>query len=418
MSDAAAETGNGRWEELAIEAGRVFSPSAPIDKRSLFAGRDAQIRALIDAINQKGQHAIVYGERGVGKTSLANVLASFLGKQAGPIIAPRVNCDALDTYSKVWRKAFDRIELQRPATKIRLNAPLQQETFKATELVGDGDFGPDDVRRVLAFLGKTTMPIVIIDEFDRLTPERRRPFADTIKTLSDYAINATVVLVGVAENVDELIGEHESVERALVQVRMPRMSTEEIERIVDTGLKKLEMRIRPEALARITLLSQGLPHYTHLIALHAARAALEERTLEITDEILDRAIEKAIVGAQQSISTAWHQAVGSARKDSLFGDVLLACALAERDQQNTFAPQDVRGPIREITGRAYNVESFAPRLNAFCEPARGSILQRTGRARRYRYRFSNPLMQPFVIMQGFRSGKIKPSLLPRGRVAP
>ena len=52
--------------ELALNASRVFSPTAPIDERDLFAGRTDQIRKLIDAINQKGQHAIVFGERGVG----------------------------------------------------------------------------------------------------------------------------------------------------------------------------------------------------------------------------------------------------------------------------------------------------------------------------------------------------------------
>jgi Cdc6-like AAA superfamily ATPase len=402
-----------RWQDLAIQAGRVFSPSAPIDKRSLFAGRDVQIRAVIDAINQKGQHAIIYGERGVGKTSLANVLASFLGKQAAPILAPRVQCDALDTYPKVWQKVFDKIELTRPVTRFRLAGQVEQETFKATELLPDSDVSPDDVRKALTVLAKSALPIVIIDEFDRLPPDKRRPFADTVKTLSDHAVSATVVLVGVAENIDHLIEEHQSVERALVQVRMPRMSNDEIERIVNTGLANLGMTIQPDALHRITVLSQGLPHYTHLISLYAARESVDDRSLDITDERVGRAIEKAISGAQESTSNAWHQAIRSPRKDNLFADVLLACALAEKDQQGTFAAQDVRDPIREITGRPYGIASFAQHLNEFCESARGPMLQRTGTKRKYRYRFLNPLMQPFAIMQGFRTNKITKSLLTR-----
>jgi hypothetical protein len=93
--------------------------------------------------------------------------------------------------------------------------------------------------------------------------------------------------------------------------------------------------------------------------------------------------------------------------------VLLACALAEKDQQGTFAAQDVRDPIREITGRPYGIASFAQHLNEFCESARGPMLQRTGTKRKYRYRFLNPLMQPFAIMQGFRTNKITKSLLTR-----
>ena len=40
------------------------------------------------------------------------------------------------------------------------------------------------------------------------------------------------------------------------------------------------------------------------------------------------AIDKAINGAQESISNAWHEATRSPRKDNLFADVLLAGILA------------------------------------------------------------------------------------------
>jgi Cdc6-like AAA superfamily ATPase len=399
-----------RWQDLALQAGTVFSPSAPIDERSLFAGRDAQIRTVVDAINQKGQHAMVYGERGVGKTSLSNVLHSFLGQQKFPVLSPRVQCDALDTFEGVWRRVFETIELTRPVSRPRFTAGTEKESFRATELLVE-NAGPDDVRKALTILGQTALSIVIIDEFDRLSADKRRTFADTVKTLSDHAVPATVILVGVADSVDDLIHEHQSVERALVQVSMPRMSDGEIRQIVDTGLAKLGMTITRDALQRIVVLSQGLPHYTHLIGLYAARASLDGKSLEISDEIVGQAIEKAVGGAQQSISSAWHQAIRSPRKDNLFSDVLLACALAETDQQNAFAAQDVRAPVREITGKAYEIPSFVQHLNEFCDPKRGPLLHRTGTKRKYRYRFVNPLMQPFVIMQGFKSNKIPSGIL-------
>jgi Cdc6-like AAA superfamily ATPase len=400
-----------RWKDLAIQAGRVFSPSAPIDELSLFAGRDTQIRTVVDAINQKGQHAIIYGERGVGKTSLSNVLHGFLGQQAFPVVAPRVQCEAQDTFDKVWRRVFDKIELTREKKTMRMQSPVDRESYRASELLDHGDVAPDDVRRILSIISKAAVSIVIVDEFDRLSKDRRRPFADTVKTLSDHAVAATVILVGVADSVDELIHEHQSVERALVQVSMPRMSSDEIRQIVRTGLDKLGMTIKPDALQHIVVLSQGLPHYTHLIGLYSARAALDAKTLEITEEIVGQAIEKAVDGAQQSISSAWHQAIRSQRKDNLFADLLISCALAETDQQNTFAAQDVRVPMREITGKPYAITSFAQNLNDFCDDKRGPILQRTGSARKYRYRFVNPLMQPFAIMQGFKGQKITKSLL-------
>jgi hypothetical protein len=50
--------------------------------------------------------------------------------------------------------------------------------------------------------------IVIFDEFDRLRDQiARRTMADTIKALSDHDVRATVVIVGVADTVDDLVAE-------------------------------------------------------------------------------------------------------------------------------------------------------------------------------------------------------------------
>jgi Holliday junction resolvasome RuvABC ATP-dependent DNA helicase subunit len=79
-------------EDLALRVGSVFSPAAPIREKDVFAGRRDQLRMVIDAINQQGQHALIYGERGVGKTALANVVAAFLKSMGqSALIAPHIN---------------------------------------------------------------------------------------------------------------------------------------------------------------------------------------------------------------------------------------------------------------------------------------------------------------------------------------
>jgi Cdc6-like AAA superfamily ATPase len=398
------------WQNLGIEAGRVFTPTTPIDERSLFKGREEQVRIIIDAVNQKGQHAVLYGERGVGKTSLANVLSSFLSRPHGAILAPRVNCDSSDTFESVWRKAFEEVELSRRQSAMGFTAQDLNIPIRGSELLPH-EVTPDAVRRALTTLSSIALPIFIIDEFDRLSLEPRRAFADTIKSLSDHAVPATVLLVGVADSVDELIKEHASVERALVQVRMPRMSSAEIHEILDNGMQRLQLTLTPVARRQIAKLAQGLPHYAHLLGLHAARVAIDKRTHEVTAEVVRDAVDRALRGASQSIRTNYENAIRSPRPDNLFADVLLACALTKTSDLGFFAAQDVREPMAQITGKRYEIPSFAQHLNEFSEPKRGPILQKTGTQRRYRYRFINPLFQPFVIMQGIQSGKIKNSIL-------
>jgi Cdc6-like AAA superfamily ATPase len=392
--------------QLSMEVGTVFTPTAPIDEKTLFAGRIEQIGKIMDALNQKGQHAVVYGERGVGKTSLSNVLASFLPKSGSTVLSPRINCDATDTFETLWVKIMKEIQFTQTKQLSGFGANTRQTQIDAATLFGDEQVSPDSVRRALTLLSLNTIPILIVDEFDRVAQDVRRAMADTIKTLSDHAVAATIVIVGVADSLDQLINEHESIERAIVQIPMPRMSVGEIKQIITLGLERLGMTVESKVLDRICVLSQGLPHYAHLIGLNSARTALEGLDSNITESALSVAITKAIDSAQQSIRTAYHNAIRSARKDNLFASVLLACALAKTDELGEFAAQDVRGPIRKITGKEYDIPSFAQHLNDFSEEKRGAILRKSGHKRKFRYKFANPLMQPYVIMQGYNSGLI------------
>ena len=48
------------------------------------------------------------------------------------------------------------------------------------------------------------------------------------------------------------------------------------------------------------------------------------------------------------------------------------------------------------------IASFTDMLAEFAD-RRGSILERTGEARAYRFRFAKPAMQPYVLMRGIQA---------------
>ena len=396
------------WQEIDIRVGQAFRLAAPIDQRALFAGRTEQVRQVVDCIGQPGQHAVIYGERGVGKTSLANVLHEFLQPVGNHWLVVRTNCDSADDFSSTWRKVLAEIDLRRETAGTGLRPASQTQDVQASELLPE-PIRPNDIRRLLIRLDAHA--IIILDEFDRLPREAVPLVADTIKTLSDTATPATLILVGVADSVDELVIEHASIERAIVQVRMPRMSADELVEIVLRGLGSVEMAIERPALELVASLSQGLPHYTHLLGLHAARQAIDMRRPQVTRDDVRAAISSAVHRAQESIQFAHHTATLSPRPDNLYKQVLLACALAPSDERGFFAAADVRTPMAAIMKRRYEISAFSQHLNNFCDPSRGAILQRTGTRRRYRFRFSNPLMQPYVIMRGLDSNLIDEATL-------
>jgi len=59
-----------------------------------------------------------------------------------------------------------------------------------------------------------------------------------------------------------------------------------------------------------------------------------------------------------------------------------------------------------MPGKNYEAATYAFHMNEFCTEKRKNVLERLGEARSYRYRFTDPTMQPFVILKGLTEGRI------------
>lgn len=383
-------------ERLSLKAkiNEAFTPSAPINNSDLFAGRSKQIDRVVQAVFQRGQHAIIFGERGIGKTSLANIIYDLLimaGKSEFQVA--KHTCGADINFAGLWRAIFKQLTItRRDSDQLTMDGLLPE------------NLGSEDIRET--FQSADSPSIIIIDEVDRIAAtDTAVLLADTIKSLSDNSVNTTLVLVGVADSVDQLIAEHQSIERALVQIHMPRMSEVELVEIVDKGLAKAGMTIDPAVKKSIASLSQGLPPCTHLLARHAALVAVDSERTEITQSDLNQAVSDAVANQQQSIVNAYEKATHSPR-ENLYKHVLLACALADTNELGYFSAVDVREPMRQITHTEYDIPAFSQHLNDFCEGSRGPILQKIGERRRFRFRFINPLLEQFVVLKGISDGMI------------
>lgn len=383
-----------RKMEMMAAINMAFTPSAPIDNADLFAGRLRQIKQVLGAIFQRGQHAIIFGERGVGKTSLSNIIYDFLvlkGKHEFQIA--RCNCGISANFESIWKSVFKQLTVIRGG----------DESLTLDGLLPENP-GSEEVRET--FQNADSPSIVILDELDRIADSTTTALlADTIKTLSDHSIKTTLILVGVADSVDQLLEEHESIDRALVQVPMKRMSREELGEIVDKGLSKCVMSIDAAVKDRIAALSQGLPYNTHLLARHAALAAMDEDRSHITIDDLSDAIKESVSNQQQTIVGAYHKATHSPR-ENLYKEVLLACALAPKDELGYFTAGSIREPMHQITRKKYEIPAFSQHLKDFCGHARGPILQKLGEGRRFRFRFINPMMEPYVVLKGISDGLV------------
>ena len=312
-------------------------------------------------------------------------------------------CNSGDQFKDIWTNVLEEIRWVTESKGPGFVPELQQQVRSAGELLANREPTPHDVRRVLQMLTSTGGAVaVFIDEFDRPQDENaRRLMADTIKILSDEGIDATLVLIGVATAVNDLITEHLSIGRALAQVQMPLMSEVELAKIVTTGMANAELEVDPTFTRRVVELSQGLPHFTHLIAQHGARAAVEDHRARVADADTKDAVRRSIADVSQSIREAYHRATYSNR-DTLYRDVLLACAMARKNTLGQFDSRAVVEVLNTITKRRFAIPAISGHLSAFSDPehARGGVLDKLGTRARYDYRFIDPLMPPYVLMQG------------------
>lgn len=378
--------------EAVLEANRVFTPGSPVSSYELFAGRWSLIGDTLQVLNQPGQHVALYGERGVGKTSLANILNEmrFKNNDKQRYKTIKINCNTKDTYATVWDGIFRKLKIYH-------------------EYSADG-LNPEIICEILQDAKSHTM--IVIDELDRLEDDDGLSLmSDTIKALSDHNVATTLVLVGVADSIDTLIGDHRSVERALKQIKMPRMSRRELTEIIDKGTARLKMGIDTKSKDRIARLSEGLPYYTHAMARAAFIRAIVDDRENVTTNDVSVALNEVVENSQQTILNDYSRAIQSTRKNVLFEQVLLSCALARKNELGAFTAKTVSRPMSRIMGKEYGIPAFARHLDQFSSDDRGNILLKLGEKRRFFYRFANPMMQPYVILKGLSRSIISDKVL-------
>ncbi|HYC78582.1 MAG TPA: hypothetical protein VEI02_13225, partial [Planctomycetota bacterium] len=162
------------FEHLSGLAASSFTPSTPVSSRELFAGRWGEVRRVADAVAQTGLHVVIFGERGVGKTSLANVVRIILDViersaydrtvRVDPSTPPppertvvKVNANKGDSFPAIWERAFNEIfwDEDRPHVGFSRSAAPQERITLLQHLNAPSPLTADVVRHVLGTLPKS-----------------------------------------------------------------------------------------------------------------------------------------------------------------------------------------------------------------------------------------------------------------------
>lgn len=352
-------------------------------------------------MGERGFHGILFGERGVGKTSLVYVLNELLNEMIGKSFVLHVPCNTVPSFDEIARHIAHKLTFFRRTKRIGFSTDDVVEQIDLSSMLSEQPTVAE-VGEILALLKPPA--VIVLDEFDRVrSSEDRTKIADLVKSLSDVSAGVTLVLVGVAHDVLELIGHHPSIERCLRQVRMPIMSPDELREIIEKGMTILDMTIDGNVEDVIIESSAGFPHFTHLLSRNCAKAAISEDSTHIGVDHFTSSLDLAMQDIQESLRNAYEQATLST-KPTMFREVLLACALAPLDEHGTFQAKDLENALGKILKKNVKLTDYAYHLGKLSSAERGSIFEKIGTEKRHRYRFSNPLMRPYIRLEAQRAG--------------
>lgn len=322
-----------------------LSPSSPIQSVEHLHGREKQLRIIDQALFAKGRHIFIYGDRGVGKTSLAQT-AAFVHQSADrePIL---VACGRGVKFYQLIRSIVGKLlrsplEAEESSTiKRGISFPgvtLQQEKSVSSRQVPeieDMNGAVDLIRQVGEKYSAKTL--VVVDEFDLVIDQGEKElFADFIKQLGDQQIPVQFIFCGIGDSLDQLLGSHGSCFRYLEGIEVPRLYFEARYSIIDHSAQALGITVDDEQRFRISAISDGFPYYVHLICekLYWEVFNAPRPCLRVTPPIYADAIRAAINGIQQELKRAYDKATAGKAIDYeliLWGAADHANLIRERD---------------------------------------------------------------------------------------
>lgn len=291
---------NVRANPLRARMRSAFTPSQPVSDLRMFAGRQDLLRSIIRAIETQHLHVVLYGDRGIGKTSTLHVLTE-LAIRAGYLVRYASSGENSD-FDEIFRSVLSEVPLLYhsdfdPATGQSEGSSTFSSMLPTTPLT------VADVTRIMGKLTGTRL-LVILDEFDRCASTSfRRSMAELIKNLSDRSLPVQIVIGGVAANLSELLEYLPSIRRNVIGLPMPSMTPEELREIVQIGSALSGLPYAPDAIALIAESANGSPYLGSLLGQHAGVAALDRRGGTVERADVDTAIALALREMELRIST-------------------------------------------------------------------------------------------------------------------
>lgn len=388
----------------------VLSPSHPINSIENLFGREEELEKIRQALLMSGKHIFVYGDRGVGKSSLGATAAyQYQSSDRLPIIVGGSVDDTFRTViANIANQALARNRLESVKATSSLSLEWRGIKWSEGQEISTKDIASqiesvsdaaDLLNQVAERIGGKA--IVVIDEFDAIPSDaERNKFASLLKQLGDRQINLKFIFTAVGSALDQLLGAHQSAYRQLESVLLGRLGWDGRREIVSKAVHSFGIEIDDEVNWRIATVSDGYPFYVHEITAKTLWAAFstDEDVETITFAHYAEGLRAAIQGITPELKRPYEKAV--LHRDREYEDIVWSTADGE-DLFRSLAViyQSYRMVTEQRQDRTVlDSKKFADCLRKLKTPAFGEVIEQVPRRIGW-YTYKEKMLRGFVRMQ-------------------
>lgn len=372
---------------------RHLTPSAHITTPERLFGREKKLVQIERAFNSTGRHIFIFGDRGVGKTSLA-MTAAYLHQTATehPIY---VLCSESSTFSDIvyaiGTNALplkERLEQTGDKSKLGVSLAGLGGSFQGGKGAAANFAPPKDINEasnIIRYINerRSGQTVVVIDELERMRDETEKTkLAEFINSISSVQTETKFVLCGIGQTVEELLGAHKSATRKLETIELERISHDELWKIVSTVADALHVKVDADYLMRSSILSDGFPHYVHLIGESLFWAMFDdvEECHQANPEHFRAAVKGAIERTEVEHKSAYRRAIEKTKNTREYELALWALAdkTETRRQLSAIYDESYIRIARQTDEAMMDRAKFNQRLLSLKTPPHGEVVRGFG----------------------------------------
>jgi len=402
VSAIVAETGDARRDALS----NVLTLGAPAASETA-VGRHDLVRKLFDVVAGPGEHAVLMGEPGLGKTSLLNVVAEQI--EGAGLVVLRVEAEPGMSFDHLVRKAAAGVYVA-PDDEMRFApvAPDHEMAEPLADLLPEGEVTAGDVAELMdqTLAGR---PVLMIDRYETVGAGLiDRTIADLIKTLAESVAQATVLLAANGDTAEDVHDNHHLTFRYLTEMRLRLLRPRETFHILDRASAATGIGFGDDARKLILTASVGIPSAVQTLAQGAIVAAIRAGRETVGQAEMLTGMAHAAAHLELETRQGVDMVLGDDPEDE-FVHLIYAVAAAHTDWYGRFfKPQVMESIKRRFPDLGMSEDEVMATLDSLCGDDAMSLFRKTGPAYQFRtiwvkhdvlmrylaYRFGATVLEP------------------------